>query len=115
MAHVEASLARRKKMAKKAMRRQVKEMEIAHRVRMGEDRDTVQEEYESEPLTDSDQGDRSQEEESESGGADLFVVKPGGPTGLQIPEGSRMSARVPKARKRIVEDDAALMEEGKRA
>jgi hypothetical protein len=31
-------------MAEKAKRRKVKEMEIARRVRMGEDRDTVQEE-----------------------------------------------------------------------
>ncbi|RLM92075.1 hypothetical protein C2845_PM08G14020 [Panicum miliaceum] len=65
----------RKKTAKKAKRRQVKEMEIARRVRMGEDRDAVQEEYESEPLTDSDDGDRSKEEGSVSGDADSLVAK----------------------------------------
>jgi hypothetical protein len=61
---VEASLARKKMIAKKAKRRQTKEIEIARRVRMGEDHDTIQEEYESEPSTGSDDSDRSEEEES---------------------------------------------------
>jgi hypothetical protein len=39
---VEASLSKKRKSAEKAKRRQMREMEIAHRVRMGEDRDIVQ-------------------------------------------------------------------------
>jgi hypothetical protein len=50
---VGASLARKKKKIEKAKRRQEKEMEIARRVRMGEDRDIIHEEYEPELSTDS--------------------------------------------------------------
>jgi hypothetical protein len=109
---VEASLARKKK---KAKRRQEKEMEIAHRVRMGEDRNIFQEEYEPEPSTGSDDGNCSEEEESESGDADSFVVKPQGIAGSEIPEGFGTSASAPKARKRVAEDNAAPREEAKQA
>jgi hypothetical protein len=91
----------------------VKEMEIARQVRMGEDRDAIQEEYESEPLTDFDDSNRSEEEESESGDADLFMVKPRSTTGSQIPKGSRMPASAPEAMKCIEEDAAAPTEEVK--
>jgi hypothetical protein len=112
---VEASLSRKKKKAEKAKRRQEKEMEIARRVRMGEDRDVVQEEYESEPSTNSDDEDCSEEEESESGDADLFVVNTHRIEGSEIPEGSRMSASAPEARKHVAEDDTSPREEAKRA
>jgi hypothetical protein len=100
-AQVEASLARKKKKAEKAKRRQEKVMETARRVRMGEDRDVVQEEYEPEPSIDSDGSDCSEEKESESGDADSFVVKPRGTAGSEILEGSWTSASAPEARKCI--------------
>jgi hypothetical protein len=112
---VEASLARKKKKAKKAKRRQEKEMEIVHLFWMGEDRDIIQEEYKLEPLTDFDDSDCSEEEESELGDADSFMVKPHGNAGSQIPEGSGTSASAPKVRKRIAEDDTESTEEAKRA
>jgi hypothetical protein len=102
-------------MTEKAKRRQVKEMETARQVRMGEDRDAVQEEYKSKLLTDSDDGDRSEEEESESWDADSFVVKPHGTVGLQIPEGFGTSVSAPEARKRVAEYDVTPMQEVKQA
>jgi hypothetical protein len=114
-AQVEACLARKRKTTEKAKRWQAKEMEIACYVRMGEDRDAMQEEYESEPSTDSDDGDRSEEEELESAEADSFMVRPCGTTGLKIPEGAGTSVGVLEARKCTAEDDAAKTGEAKRA
>jgi hypothetical protein len=90
-------------------------MEIARRVRMGENRDVIQEQYKSELSTNSDDSDCSEEEELESGDADSFMVKPHGTAGSEIPEGSGTSSSAPEARKHVVEDDVASMEEAKRA
>jgi hypothetical protein len=57
---------------------------------MGQDCDVVQEEYELEISTDSDDGDFSEEEQLVLEDADSFVVKPRGTTGvLRRPRGGR--------------------------
>ncbi|RLM54761.1 hypothetical protein C2845_PM10G12180 [Panicum miliaceum] len=93
---LEASLAKKKKRAEK-------------------DRDVVKEEYELEPSTDYDDGGCSEEEESEWGNADSFMVKPRGTTGSEIPEGSGMSASALEVRKLVAEGNAAPTEEAKLA
>jgi hypothetical protein len=112
-AQVEASLARKKKRAEMTKRGQEKEMEIACRVRMGEDRVVFQEQYGSELSTDFDDGDHSKEEELESGDANSFVVKPRGTVGSGIPEGSWTCSSALEARTCITEDDLASTEEAK--
>jgi hypothetical protein len=72
-------------------------------------------EFKSEPLTNSDDGDRSEEEEIESGEANSLVVRPRGTAGSEVPEEAGTSARVQEVRKRTVEDDAASIGEAKRA
>jgi hypothetical protein len=48
-------------------------MEIEHRVRMGEDRDAVQDELESEPSSNSNDGEEYEEEESDES---MFLIGP---------------------------------------
>jgi hypothetical protein len=45
----------------------------------------------------------------------LFVVKPHGIAGSEIPEALGTSASTPEARKRVAEDDMASREEAKQA
>jgi hypothetical protein len=48
-------------------------MKIEHRVRMGEERDAIQEELESEPLSNSDDGEELEDVESADS---MFVIGP---------------------------------------
>jgi hypothetical protein len=114
-AQVEASQARKKKKAEKAEKRMKKEMEITRQVRMGEDRDVVKEELQSEPSTNSDSEEESKEVESEYEDVSVFVIEPLGATATGTSRGPGVSSNAPEARKHAAEGDAVQEEEAKRA
>jgi hypothetical protein len=86
-------------------------MDIAHRVRMGEDRDAVQDELESEPLFDSDDGEESKEVETDDS---MFVVGPRVTAALATTKAIGASFSAPEARKCTVDRGTEQEEEAKR-
>jgi hypothetical protein len=104
---VEVSQARKKKKAEKIERRVKMEMEIARRVRMGEDRGAIQEELQSESSTDCDSEEELEEVKSEYEDDSIFVPVPYGTMAMRTAEGSRASSNAPEARKHATDKDAA--------
>jgi hypothetical protein len=96
----------KEKKSRKAERKYKKEQVIAHHVRMGEDRDVMQEELELESSTDSGNINDSEDEESQYEDVSSFA------TGTTDSPGA--SSSVPEARKRAADEDATR-EEAKRA
>jgi hypothetical protein len=75
-------------------------MEIAHRVRMGEDRDAVQEKLELEPSSDFDDDEESEEVELDDS---VFVIRPHDTAASRIMKDPGASSNAPKARKRAAD------------
>jgi hypothetical protein len=112
---VDAFRARKNKKAEKVKKRLKREIEIARRVRMGEDRDAVQEDLQSESSTDSDREEESEEMESDYEDDSVFVVAPHGTAATGTSEGSGSSSSAPKVRKHATDKDAVQVEAAKRA
>jgi hypothetical protein len=79
---------------------------------MGEDRVVIQDELESEPSSDSVDGEESEEEKLDDF---VFVVGPRDTTASGTTKASGASSSAPKARKRTTDGGAAQEEEAKQA
>jgi hypothetical protein len=80
---------------------------------MGENRDVVREDLESESLTDSDGGGGSEDEDSEYEDLSPFVVEPRDAAAMGTTEGPGASSSAPEASKRATDKDTMREEEAK--